>query len=459
MNRILLISHDQVGRRMAGPAIRFWELARVLAGQFAVTLAVPGGTDLAPVGFDILRYPTEDRSGGTELARRAASDADVVIVSGHQVVEMPFLRDLCVPLVADLWIPLPIESLAWHALSDRPRQLVAYQDAVRATQTVARHADLLLVASERQRAFWLGILAACGRLHPDTYAADSDLRNLVDIVPVGCPAEPPRPARAIKGVWPGVGLKDRLILWTSGVWNWFDPTTLLRAMPQVVAQHPDVRLAFIGVKHPNEERVPEMEAARQARALSQELGLDGQTVFWGGWVPYAERGAYLLEADVGVSLHRTGLEPHFAFRARLLDCIWAGLPMVLTTGDVLGEEFERRGLGIRVQPYDVEALACALDAMLCQSNTRADRTAAFGEMRSRYSWDRMAEPLVRFCQAPRLDPAKAETMAVTEAGGEADWAELRAENARLNELVKGYESGRVMRLLSALHRRHPGKAP
>jgi glycosyltransferase involved in cell wall biosynthesis len=452
MNRILLISHDQVGRRMAGPAIRFWELARVLARQFAVTLAVPGGTDLAPVGFDILRYPTEDRSGGTELARRAAGDADVVIASGHQVVQMPFLRDLGVPLVADLWIPLPIESLAWHALSDRPRQLVAHQDAVRATQTVAKHADLLLVASERQRAFWLGVLAACGRLHPDAYAADSDLRNLVDIVPVGCPAEPPRPARAIKGVWPGIGLKDRLILWTSGVWNWFDPMTLLRAMPQVMARHPDVRLAFIGVKHPNEGRVPEMEAARQARALSQELGLDGRTVFWGGWVPYAERGAYLLDADVGVSLHRTGLEPHFAFRARLLDCIWAGLPMVLTTGDVLGEEFEQRGLGIRVQPHDAEAVARALDALLSESDTRLDRAGAFSELRSKYNWARVAEPLARFCHAPRLDPTKEALTPPSSGGGGSDQAALQAENAHLKELVKGYEAGRVMRLMMALRR-------
>ncbi len=453
MTRALIICHDLVGPRMAGPAIRFWELARVLARQLDVTLALPGGTSLEPDGFRLLPYSPQDKSGCAELAQAANAQADVVIASGHQVWQMPFLRSLSVPLVADLWIPLPVESVAWHAFADRPRQMAAYRDAWRATQAVARHADFVIVASERQRDFWLGVLTACGRLHPDVYAGDSDLRNLVEVVPVGCPAEPPKPANAIKGVWPGIGPRDRVILWTSGVWNWFDPLTLLRAMPEIAASHPDARLAFIGVRHPDAERIPEMETAREARALSEELGLDGRCVFWGEWVPYAERGAYLLDADVGVSLHRTGLEPRYAFRARLLDSIWAGLPMVLTGGDALGDLFEERGLGTKVPAYDVTAVTRALMGFLDEPDTRRQRSKTFDELRTTYSWERVAEPLIHFCDAPRLDPAKAEVMALTRAGDGGERATCDAEIARLQKLVQGYESGRFMRLMAALRRR------
>ncbi len=41
--------------------------------------------------------------------------------------------------------------------------------------------------------------------------------------------------------------------------------------------------------------------------------LDRSVIFLEQWVPYAERGAYLAEADVGVSAHLAGVETHFAF--------------------------------------------------------------------------------------------------------------------------------------------------
>ncbi len=39
---LLILSHDVVGSQMAGPGIRYYHLARVLARELPVTLAVPG---------------------------------------------------------------------------------------------------------------------------------------------------------------------------------------------------------------------------------------------------------------------------------------------------------------------------------------------------------------------------------------------------------------------------------
>jgi hypothetical protein len=93
-------------------------------------------------------------------------------------------------------------------------------------------------------------------------------------------------------------------------------------------------LFFMGARHPNPQE-SERKGLRETIALSRELGLDGRAVFFNDWVPYAERENYLLEADVGVSLHRDHLETHFAFRTRFLDCLWAGLPIITTRGDVI----------------------------------------------------------------------------------------------------------------------------
>ena len=52
-------------------------------------------------------------------------------------------------------------------------------------------ADVVLVASERQRLLVLGMLSAAGRLSPRVVAEDPGLDAMVRIVPFGLPEEPP----------------------------------------------------------------------------------------------------------------------------------------------------------------------------------------------------------------------------------------------------------------------------
>src|SRR6185503_14501838 len=49
---LLIISHDVVGSRMAGPGIRCWEMARVLSAQQPVTLIAPQPID-RPLALDL----------------------------------------------------------------------------------------------------------------------------------------------------------------------------------------------------------------------------------------------------------------------------------------------------------------------------------------------------------------------------------------------------------------------
>ncbi|MBA2476756.1 MAG: hypothetical protein H0V40_12485, partial [Actinobacteria bacterium] len=52
------------------------------------------------------------------------------------------------------------------------------------------------------------------------------------------------------------------------------------------------------------------------------------------WLPEIRRRA--IRPAVAVSAHFDDVETRFAFRTRLLDCLWAGLPVVTTRGDALG---------------------------------------------------------------------------------------------------------------------------
>ena len=120
---------------------------------------------------------------------------------------------------------------------------------------------------------------------------------------------------------------------------------MLRAVARLSPERPRLRLVFMGASDAAQAR----DAERRARALARDLGLLGRVVrFNDDWVPYAQRGAWLLQADCAVAAHHDHLETRFAHRTRLLDCLWAGLPVVCTRGDELAERIEREDLGATV---------------------------------------------------------------------------------------------------------------
>ncbi len=55
-----------------------------------------------------------------------------------------------------------------------------------------RRGGFFLCASERQRHFWLGHLAALSRLGPTLYDADPSARSLLAVAPFGLPDKPPQ---------------------------------------------------------------------------------------------------------------------------------------------------------------------------------------------------------------------------------------------------------------------------
>ena len=126
------------------------------------------------------------------------------------------------------------------------------------------------------------------------------------------------------------------------------------------------------------------------------------------WVEYADRQNYLAEADAGVSTHFSHVETTFSFRTRILDYLWAELPMVVTEGDSFAELIEREQLGIVVPEKDVAALAAALDRILYDTDFIAQCRANIARVRTRFLWERTLEPLVAFVRDPRHAPDRAE---------------------------------------------------
>ncbi len=400
MPNVLIITEDYVGSHMGGVGVRYWEIAHVLARECNVTLAIPNATDLHSQRVRLVPF---DLKGGN--LRQLGEWADVIVTHGFVFHFHPYLRELALPVAIDLYNPYLLESLVMHSKGDVAGWIPAYEEYLRVQLEMLRAGDFFFCASERQRDYWLGMLHAQKRLNPHTYLQDPSLRRLIDVVPYGLQDGKPRRRKPVlKGVLPGIDSRDRLILWAGGVWDWLDPLTPIRAMAMLESAHPDYKLYFLGIRHPNPV-VPLMEMAQQAVELSQELGLYGKSVFFGEWVPYQERESYLAEADLAVLAHPEHIETHFSFRTRMLDCIWAGLPMVVTDGDAMADWVRQERLGLVVPHGDVAAMASAIETLL-SAPAPDSFEQTFAHLREKLRWENVVEPLRDFCLHPRFSADK-----------------------------------------------------
>lgn len=395
MADVLVVTLDTLGDRMAGPAIRAWEMATALSSEHHVRLVTFGACTRQAERFTARRVSVAQ-------FRAEVAGADVVVLQGYLLRNFPWLSASEKVIVVDLYDPFHLETLEVLRSHPEEERRGALAGALGELDAQLRRGDLFLCASAKQRDLWLGHLAAAGRINPATYDTDPSLRELVTVVPFGLDPQPPvRQGRAIKGVVPGIGLQDRVVLWGGGVYNWFDPITVIDAVERVRRTVPDVRLYFLGMRHPNPD-VPEMAMAVAARRRSDELGLTGTHVFFNEeWVPYERRADYLLDADIAVSAHFDQIETAFSFRTRMLDYLWAARPIVCTAGDTFGDLVGAEHLGEPVPARDVDRFAAALELLLTdpaawrEAHENAQRVAV------RFTWPEALAPLVAFCRAPR----------------------------------------------------------
>jgi len=380
--------------------------------------------------------------------------------------EYPVLRLSRKPVVVDMYDPFHLEQLEQARDLGEQRRRDVVQSATAVLNEQILRGDFFLCASEKQRDFWLGQMAGLGRVNPAVYDRDETLGSLISVIPFGVEDEPPLPTkRAVKGVIPGIGEDDKVVLWGGGIYNWFDPLTLIRAMALVKEQVPNARLLFMGVKHPN-PAVPEMRMAVQAKELAKELGLlDSTVIFNHVWVPYEERQNFLLESDVGVSTHLDHIETAFSFRTRILDYMWTSLPVVCTQGDSLASLVEQRELGRTVPPGDAAVLAETLIELLTDNAVNAAYRVNLAKIVPEYRWSQVLAPLIAYCRDPRRADDLLDGRAVLRTSGAVDvvpppWEGVRGDLALVRSylreggprLLAGKVKARTLRIASGRFR-------
>lgn len=393
-SKLLIICQDRLGPAMAGPAIRSFEFATRLAGEWSVTLLTlqqpeagwepPNGVRL------VVRDPLTWRG-----LRELAGAHDAVLTQPLRLQLQQALHSSGTPVVIDAYVPNILEQAAARGGGASREAALGIERARIELRGACRIGSAFLCAGAAYRDFLLGVLAAEGRITSAALQDDPTAEHLLAAAPFGVPSDscPTRPAaggplRQELDLAP----EDLVVLWAGGIWDWLDPLTPVRGLAAVRAAAPDseaarAHLVFLGVDHPN----PDVQTAslRQLTDLVDQLGLSEQVHIRRGWVPYAERGAWLADADIGVCAHRDSLETRFSWRQRLLDHAWAGLPTICGVGDELGALLIAQGAAIGVAAADEEGWAGALQTA-ADPAWRVAAAMGMEAVRQDLGWDAIA---------------------------------------------------------------------
>ena len=395
-SRICIISYDIIGKNMAGPGIRFYEFARILSNHVDVTLLTPNKVDIDTQGFKTMQY----KMNNYKSLQKSIENSDIILIQGHILYYFPFLKNYKGRIIVDLYNPFNLESLEmfkdWN-IAERIRIDGNNLNILKLQLTIG---DYFICASEKQRDYWIGMLTAVGRINPYSYDSDNTLRTLIDVVPSGIPLNPPlRSNLSIRDVMPNIKQEDRIILWGGGIWNWLDPVTAIKALWEITRGRKDIKLVFMGIKHPD-PKLPEMKKCMEAIKLARELDLYDKDVFFNEWAPYDLRQTFLLDSDAGLSIHHERIETEFSYRTRVMDYIWARLPIITTEGDSIAKMVKLENIGEVVKYENTHELARVMESIVLNKSLREIYRKNLNKIAPRFYWENVTRPLVKYCADP-----------------------------------------------------------
>lgn len=209
-----------------------------------------------------------------------------------------------------------------------------------------RRADVFSACSGPQRHALIGELGALGRLSRRNLGYE-----LVWSIPNAREEEPYRSTgRVIRGV---VCPEDAFVVLSSGnLTVWWDVETSFKALDRAMRENPRIHFVCLGGKvlHQDEKSFPRLEALVSSAAHPDRF-------HFVGWVPGAEVGSYLLEADVGYSVDKNCYEGFFGARNRVTEMLKAELPPIMTLGTEISHLVQDRKAGLVSPIGDADALA------------------------------------------------------------------------------------------------------
>lgn len=397
MQKILVVSHDKVGQKMAGPGMRYHQIATELSKDNYVTLATFNPAHLENVGN--VTYQYKDIKVYDFQNDFLAVDTIIAMWLSEEMIQ--FAKKHNIRLVFDLYTPVPVEDLVAKVFAKKISADEAYNYAVSLEhyKTILQNGDFFLCSNEIQKDFWVGFAFSSGAVSPNNYG-EFPLFDRIQTLPMGINLDELKQSHDTSLLTkriPEIKDKDFVIVWTGGIWDWFDAVTPIKAVKRLHdSGFTHIKLVFMGTRHPNTD-VPDMDETSLAYKTAKQLGIYNKGVFFlEGWLEYDKRLSYLLRANIALYAHKPSIEARYSHRTRVLDHILSCLPTIATKGDYLADIIQENGYGTAIPPNDIDAMVEAITS-LATNHTKLDRMKDL--IRSdqyKYTWSKQMENLKKY---------------------------------------------------------------
>jgi glycosyltransferase involved in cell wall biosynthesis len=240
--------------------------------------------------------------------------------------------------------------------------------------TVFTAHDLAGMLSRRREA-WLRVLEAVDRVIVHSRRGADELAELG--VPRARIARIPHPVFDRPGSAADGRPRGQTLLFFGLIRAYKGVDLLLRALPLVARERPDVRLVVAG---------DPLEPVEPLRRLASDLGVNERIDWQLGFLPDDEVAEMLAHASVVVLPYRRRVDASGV----LALAIGHGLPIVASDVGSLGETVTEFGAGEVVPPEDVEALAAACVRLLGDDGRRDEAVRGAARAREALTWEAAA---------------------------------------------------------------------
>ena len=288
-------------------------------------------------------------------------------------------------LILDGYVPIHIEMSARNS-DNLDREYDAFNFENKIWTKALRRGDILLCANEAQKKFYTGVMAQVGRINPITYGDE----DLIQIVPYGIYRE-----KAVAKNDPVSKLvknkKAFKLLWFGGIYPWFDLTNLLEAVKNANKTTP-IGLIMVGVKNPFNQHPDFIKRYEEVMDYIKNNNMD-EIVHITDWVKFEDRAEWYLGSDAVVLINNIGMENTLAWRTRLVDYVWADLPIVTNGGDPMSDILEANKAVYILPDLDAKTIEKEIIKISKDKETLKQVSTNLSKVRRLFYWDKVTENL------------------------------------------------------------------
>jgi glycosyltransferase involved in cell wall biosynthesis len=287
-------------------------------------------------------------------------------------------------LVLDCYVPIYVEASARDTINLENEYYDYYVDVERWDE-VLKHGDVFLCSSAQQKAYYKGVLSALGRINPVTYGDDS-----IVVTPYGIYRDEPK----AKATPISKQIKDKSvkkILWFGGIYPWFDLRQLIDAI-KILNKSVPANLVIVGAKNPFNSHPDILRKYDEVIEYIQETKTEDLVVMQ-DWIKFDDRADWYLDSDLVVVINKEGEENKLSWRTRLVDFMWANLPVITNAGDPLGETMIEHKAAIRFSGLNSNAIAKDLENVLHDDKKIKNVKERLSLIKSDYYWDVVTKEL------------------------------------------------------------------